>query len=581
MRVAIYTIALNEEKFIERWYESAKEADYLLIADTGSTDNTLSTAKNLGINVASIAVKPWRFDNARNAALALLPEDIDYCIALDMDEILLPGWRESLEEAHKNGLTRPRYQYTWSWKDKEETIAGLQYGGDKIHTRFGYRWKHPVHEVIVSDRLQEIQGWLDLEIHHHPDSTKSRGQYLPLLKLAVEEDPSDDRNTHYYARELFFHHQFEEAKKEFLRHLSLPRAAWKPERAASMRYIAKCSEGGEKEHWLIKAVEEAPDRREPLVDLANFYYQNKAWVKCLEYAQRALEIKEKPLEYLCEDEAWGWLPHDLASIASWHLGLLEQSLNYELEAIKYIPNDERIKNNLAFLVSWIYGEKVTAVIPTKSNFDGLKKLVESLEKDNHVSKIVIVADGNDAFDTCKKMFSSKKIVLDKVLWDEGIHAMWNIGIDYAKKEKTSVAFINDDVTFENNACGVLASVLEHDKDLGLICPDYDGRQFSSWITNVETTCRGRYDGTGGMAGFFMVMSKDLIKDWKFDESMKWWYGDDDVLNWTIQQGKKAAIVNIAKCSGNESFTINNDPPLNFNKTVENDKKIFESKWLKQ
>ena len=35
MKVAIYTIALNEEQFVEKWYESAKEADYLLIADTG------------------------------------------------------------------------------------------------------------------------------------------------------------------------------------------------------------------------------------------------------------------------------------------------------------------------------------------------------------------------------------------------------------------------------------------------------------------------------------------------------------------------------------------------------------------
>lgn len=581
MRVAIYTIALNEEHFVERWFESAKEADYLLIADTGSNDGTVDTAKKLGIKVIDISVKPWRFDVSRNAALVSLPADIDYCIALDMDEILLPGWREHLEEAHKNGITRPRYQYTWSWKDEKETSPGLQYGGDKIHTRFGYRWKHPVHEVIVSDRTQEIQGWTGLEIHHHPDSTKSRGQYLPLLKLAVEEDPSDDRNAHYYARELFFHYQLEEAKKEFIRHLSLPRAAWKPERAASMRYIAKCSEGGEKEHWLLKAEEETPDRREALVDLARFYYENKAWAKCLNYCKKALAIKEKPLEYLCEEEAWGWLPYDLASISSWHLGFLEDSLNYELEAIKHIPNDQRIKDNLAFLISWIYGEKITAVIPTKSNPEGLKALIESLEKDNHVSKIVIIADGDSAFDSCQNLFNSKKIVLEKVEEGSGIHKMWNIGIDHANADDTSVAFINDDVVIDNNACGVLASVLEHDKNLGLICPDYDDRQVSSWITEVKDTCRGRYNGTGGMAGFFMVLAKDLAKTWKFDESMKWWYGDDDVLNWTIQQGKKAAIVNIAKCSGNESFTINNDPPLNFNKTVENDKKIFESKWIKQ
>jgi glycosyltransferase involved in cell wall biosynthesis len=96
MKVAVYTIALNEEQFVEPWYESAKEADYLLIADTGSTDNTVAWARERGINVITVLIKPWRFDMARNASLAALPADIDYCIALDMDEVLLPGWRQEL-----------------------------------------------------------------------------------------------------------------------------------------------------------------------------------------------------------------------------------------------------------------------------------------------------------------------------------------------------------------------------------------------------------------------------------------------------------------------------------------------------
>jgi glycosyltransferase involved in cell wall biosynthesis len=348
MRVAIYTIALNEEKFVPSWFESAKDADYLLIADTGSTDGTVDTAKKLGIHVANISVKPWRFDSARNAALALLPADIDYCIALDMDEIILPGWREELEKAHKNNITRPRYQYTWSWKNKEETIPDLQYGGDKIHKRQGYRWKHPVHEVIVNDRIRETQEWVNLEIHHHPDHSKPRSQYMPLLELAVKEDPLDDRNAHYYARELFFHRRLEEAKKEFIRHLSLPRATWKPERAASMRYIAKCSFGKEKEEWLVKAAKEASDRREALVDLAEYYYSEQRWQECFSAVKKVLEIKNKPLEYLCEDRAWGSLPYDIGSIAAFSLQKIEVAKKWGDEALKLSPHDERIKKNIAF-----------------------------------------------------------------------------------------------------------------------------------------------------------------------------------------------------------------------------------------
>ena len=50
-KVAVYTIALNEDKHVKRWFESAKEADVLLIADTGSKDKTAFLAKSLGISV--------------------------------------------------------------------------------------------------------------------------------------------------------------------------------------------------------------------------------------------------------------------------------------------------------------------------------------------------------------------------------------------------------------------------------------------------------------------------------------------------------------------------------------------------
>jgi glycosyltransferase involved in cell wall biosynthesis len=345
MKVAIYTIALNEEQFVEKWYESVKEADYLLIADTGSTDSTVAKAEALGINVINISINPWRFDDARNASLSVIPPDIDYCIALDMDEVILSGWRKELEKALADKVTRPRYKYTWSWNS--DGTPGLQYGGDKIHARKGYRWKHPVHEVIVADRNQEKQEWYNLEIHHYPDSTKSRGQYLPLLKLSTIEDPSDDRNAYYYARELYFNREFEDATKEFLRHLSLPRATWAPERAASYRYLAKCNPEKTKE-YLLKAIEEDPHRREPRVELANHAYLTKDWDLCYTQSLEALAIKEKPLDYLCEDFAWKDLPHDLASIAAWNLGRVEKAIDQVILAISHNPKDTRLIKNLEF-----------------------------------------------------------------------------------------------------------------------------------------------------------------------------------------------------------------------------------------
>ena len=50
-KVVVYAICKNEEKFVERWYESVKEADEIYVLDTGSTDDTVKKLKECGIHV--------------------------------------------------------------------------------------------------------------------------------------------------------------------------------------------------------------------------------------------------------------------------------------------------------------------------------------------------------------------------------------------------------------------------------------------------------------------------------------------------------------------------------------------------
>jgi hypothetical protein len=266
---------------------------------------------------------------------------LDYVIALDLDEVLLPGWRAELEKMHANGVTRPRYKYTWSWDGSK---PGLQYGGDKIHTREGYHWKHPVHEVITpNDGFTEVQGWCGLQIHHHPDPSKSRGQYLPLLELAVREDPADDRNAHYYARELFYAGRHMDAFREFQRHLDLPSARWGAERAQSLRFMFKITKDTK---FLVYAWHEDPGMREACMDAAHWFYELEEWDACFLWARRALDVTVRPLSYMTESEAWGSKPHDLAAVSAYQLGLFQEALWHGMNALRVDPYDERLVRNL-------------------------------------------------------------------------------------------------------------------------------------------------------------------------------------------------------------------------------------------
>ena len=224
--------------------------------------------------------------------------------------------------------------------------------------------------------------------------------------------------------------------------------------------------------------------------------------------------------------------------------------------------------------------KAVAVIPTKSNFTGLHNIVSKLEKDPEVEKIVVVAHGPVTYSVLLSFYMGKstKVSLQYAAQDEGIHGMWNIGMKEAKALGCHALFINDDIDSDHDTASVLCAVLDSDSDLGLICPNYDGRVTSSEIEHVTTTCGARYDGTGGLGGFYMAFHKDLVPQFEFDTRMKWYYGDDDILAWTLSQERGVAITTKTNCWGNESKTIKLDPPPNFAEDTENDRLIYESKW---
>jgi len=357
LKIAVYAISKNEEQFVERFCEAAKDADLISISDTGSDDGTIEVARRCGALVNSICITPWRFDHARNAALSLVPRDIDICVSLDLDEVLQPGWREEIERVWDLGkTTRLRYMFDWG--------CGIAFKYEKIHARHGYHWHHPCHEYPVPDgRIKEV--WADTDmllVVHKPDPTKSRGQYLDLLELSVKEDPDCPRNAFYYARELSFHRKWQESIDACNKYLKLPRADWPNERCYAYRVMGRCyNELGDTynaERMFQMAAYEAPNTREPWCELALLMYRQHRWEECFAAAMRALRITDRHMVYTVDPEVWGHQPHDLASIAAYHLGLHDISIKHAKIAVEMSPHEERLQANLRFLLEGPPEEKV-------------------------------------------------------------------------------------------------------------------------------------------------------------------------------------------------------------------------------
>ncbi|MCI8569248.1 MAG: glycosyltransferase [Bacilli bacterium] len=352
MKICVYAISKNEEKFVKRWYESMKEADEIYVLDTGSTDNTVNELKKLGVNVYQEIISPWRFDTARNKSLDLVPKDTDVCICTDLDEIFVSGWRQEIEKFWTKETTNARYNYNWSLDEFGKPKVNFYI--EKMHSRDNFIWTHPVHEVLKYKGTNQHSITIDsITLNHYPDHKKSRSSYLKLLELSVKEDPEDDRNMHYLGREYMFNQLHDKCIKTLKKHLKLKSATWTLERAASMRFIARSykakNDFKNAKKWYLKAINEAPNLRDAYVERALLAYEENNYKAIEKYCLKALQIKNHQKVYINETFSWDSTIFDLLSLSYYYQKNYLLSLYFVDIAISMNPNDERLLNNRSFI----------------------------------------------------------------------------------------------------------------------------------------------------------------------------------------------------------------------------------------
>lgn len=349
MKIAVYSIALNEAKHVERWYKSAQDADIVLLADTGSTDNTVSLAETFGVQVFNIVVDPWRFDNARNASLALIPSDVDLCVQLDLDEVLRPGWRAVLESAWNEGNVWPIYKHVTERHADGSARTYQHYF--KIHPRKGFFWKYPIHEVVLPQaNFSGERKVIDLEVDHLMDTTKSRQSYLGLLEKAVEEMPSDWRMNCYLTREYFYEKDWVKVISSAYKALAII-GGWDVERASTSMWASEAAQKLEffplMEQFAKRATEEAPHFLEAWHWRSHVSHLMQKWEECHNFASKVFELKRQE-HYLVKPDVWEWWAYDLYALSSYKLGKFEMAVEFGSMAAKNAPSISRLQTNLQF-----------------------------------------------------------------------------------------------------------------------------------------------------------------------------------------------------------------------------------------
>jgi tetratricopeptide (TPR) repeat protein len=223
---------------------------------------------------------------------------------------------------------------------------------DRLHSRWGWTWKYPCHEVnIWYGKHNTID--CDLRkavIEHLPDNSKSRGQYMELLEMAIKEFPTDARMWTYWCRENFFYNNWQKVIDAATKKLEC--GGWDVESAAVCRWAGEAAHQLNNEEeartWYDKGRDILPLQGEPQFGVAMDAYRKQEWQRCLDASLNVLEAPRSN-HYCYESAVWDWKAYDLAGIAAYNLKHIDEAILFTGEATKANgPEQERIERNLKF-----------------------------------------------------------------------------------------------------------------------------------------------------------------------------------------------------------------------------------------
>lgn len=425
---SVALIARNEALTLPRLIGSLKEFQErggdIWVLDTGSTDNTIEVAQSLGCNVEAVGDKfririneelakkindkfvvegeapvvtagesLFDFASARNY-IANFPTT-DFIFTPDCDEIFTRFDIDKINECIENGVEQLEYNFVFSHDEQGNPV--IKFMHCKAYDRRKLSWKGVIHEILVGDAKKQFLGEDTVYLEHYQNEKTNRSGYLKGLAIDCYNNPDNDRNSHYFAREMMYLGRFKSAIKEFLNHISMNR--WPTEAAQSMLYIGDCyahmGNTDEMIKWYGKSIEKE-NRREPYMRLAEHYFKKGMYSQCVAYCEAALSVTQLPF-YSNHQPYYENVPHELLYISYWWLGDKFKSTLHYWSARKMKPNHPRYIADAKFYTNPVE-PKISFILPTLGRPEGLKRCTDSIEALNYPKSNIEVIIKQDSYE---------------------------------------------------------------------------------------------------------------------------------------------------------------------------------------
>lgn len=362
-KIGLCMIVKNEEHIITRCLNSVKPLiDYVVIVDTGSTDNTIDKINEwlFENKIKGIVLQePWRdFSYNRSHALAEIRkiEKIEYVLMIDADEIL--KFDENFDfKSIKQYLTKDIH----SIECRHGSISYLRNSITKNNKSFCY--KGVVHEFLHCNEIF-VFGEVIRGIYNIPLQDSSRNKISDKYRKdaeVLEEAIKNEKDVSLLSRYCFYLAQSYRdcGEKEKAMHWYNERvkcAGWNEEVYYSLLQISKIKEflalsEDDIIQSYMKAHEVCPERIEAIFGAVMFCRKNSRYQQAYILAKHAKNIKVKQDGLFVENWIYDYGIDDELGVVCYWTGNYKEAIEISEALINKIPIDQkpRIFKNLELL----------------------------------------------------------------------------------------------------------------------------------------------------------------------------------------------------------------------------------------
>jgi len=382
-KFSVVTVGRNEAKTLPRLLGSLKEflargGDFVLV-DNGSTDDTVKVARDGGANVIEVGdrfryvcpeetaqainekfvVQPdgqiikagdsfFAFDQARNFAMDYAKND--FLCTPDCDEAWTNLDVDRLNELIEAGWQKFIVEFVFA-HNPDGTPAVSFCADTRFYDRRVTKWKGIIHETMrhpENVRTLKIPKEVAF-LEHFQNKETDRSRYLAGLAWACHVEPENDRNSHYFARELMYRKMYHSAIKEFHRHIDMN--GWADERGQSMIYLGQCYEAigdmAKALEWWQRSESLGVGRRAPFINMAYYWKKQNKPALVAAYAAAAMEIKDNGF-YANRRSDYTYEPHALMYWAAGWQGDIPRARKHLEKCLEYHPTNETFLDHMKY-----------------------------------------------------------------------------------------------------------------------------------------------------------------------------------------------------------------------------------------